>query len=59
MPEDKKLMTTKELCEWLRIGKATASRWRYQGMPYTGRERSLRYDREEVQRWLEEQKNKK
>ena len=53
---DQELLTTKELCEWLRISKATASRWRQEGMPYIGRERSLRYSKEKVQEWLENQK---
>jgi predicted site-specific integrase-resolvase len=50
------LITTTELCKWLRISKATASRWRKEGLPYTGRERSLRYSKKEVQEWLEKQK---
>jgi predicted site-specific integrase-resolvase len=50
------LMTTKELCEWLKISKATASNWRKQGMPYTGKDRSLRYAKSEVQQWLDSQK---
>ncbi|HBL49644.1 MAG TPA: hypothetical protein DD738_15735 [Ruminiclostridium sp.] len=49
-------MTTKELCEWLKISKATASNWRKQGMPYTGKDRSLRYAKSEVQQWLDSQK---
>lgn len=48
------LITTKELCEWLKISKATASNWRKQGMPYYGKDRSLRYKKSEVQKWLKE-----
>lgn len=57
--KDESLMTTAELCEWLKIGKSTAGRWREQGMPYIGRERSLRYKRSEIEKWLDEQKHKK
>lgn len=56
MEED--LITTKELCEWLKISKATASNWRKQGMPYYGKSRSLRYKKTEVQKWLNDQEGK-
>lgn len=52
------LITTKELCEWLKISKATASNWRKQGMPYHGKDRSLRYKKSEVEKWMKEQDNK-
>ena len=53
------LITTKELCEWLRISNQTASRWRQEGMPYHGKGKSLRYYKSEVEKWLESEKNKK
>jgi predicted site-specific integrase-resolvase len=55
---EEQLITTPELCDWLRITRQTASRWRQEGMPYYGKARSLRYDKEEVKKWLEEQRQK-
>ncbi|MCT4664837.1 MAG: helix-turn-helix domain-containing protein [Flavobacteriales bacterium] len=55
---DEELITTKELCEWLKISKATASNWRKQGMPYYGKARSLRYKKSEVNKWLDKEENK-
>ena len=55
---EEKLITTKELCEWLRISNQTASRWRQEGMPYHGKGKSLRYYKTEIEKWLEEQKQK-
>ena len=52
------LITTKELCEWLKISKATASNWRKQGMPYYGKDRSLRYRKTEIERWMRQQDTK-
>ncbi|KGG81091.1 hypothetical protein Y919_02755 [Caloranaerobacter azorensis H53214] len=57
--QEEELITTKELCDWLKISKATASRWRKQGMPYHGKDRSLRYKKSEVIKWLEEQEKSK
>lgn len=55
---EEEFITTKELCEWLKISKSTASNWRKQGMPYYGKDRSLRYKKSEVNRWLDMQRNK-
>lgn len=55
---DKELITTPELCEWLKISKATASRWRSTGMPFYGKGRTLRYEKEEVLKWLKEEQKK-
>lgn len=55
---EEELITTKELCKWLKISRSTASNWRKQGMPYYGKDRSLRYKRSEVQNWLKKQENK-
>ena len=54
---DEELITTKELCEWLKIAKSTASRWRNEGMPYIGKSSALRYKKSELLKWLDE-KNK-
>jgi excisionase family DNA binding protein len=53
------LITTKELCEWLRISKATVSNWRKQGLPYYGKDRSLRYKKSEIMEWLDKQEQRK
>ena len=46
-------ITEKELCEWLKITSVTAWRWRKDGMPYVGKSKSIRYNKENVERWLE------
>ena len=47
-------ITEKELCEWLKISKMTAYRWRKYGLPYMGNVKSIRYNKEEVEKWLKE-----
>jgi predicted DNA-binding transcriptional regulator AlpA len=56
---EEKYITTKELCDWLRISRSTATLWRKQGMPYFGKDRSLRYKKSEIEKWLNEQESKK
>lgn len=57
--KEEEYITTPELCEWLKISKATVSRWRNEGMPCTGKVRSYRYKKTEVLQWLEKQKDNK
>jgi len=45
-------ITEKELCEWLKIQRVTAYRWRKEGMPYIGQRKSIRYNKEEVETWF-------
>lgn len=47
-------ITEKELCEWLKIERMTAYRWRKQGLPHIGSRKSIRYNKEEVEKWLRE-----
>lgn len=47
-------ITEKDLCEWLKIKRLTAYRWRKAGMPYIGKTKSIRYNKEEVEKWLKE-----
>lgn len=47
-----------ELCRWLNISKTTAYRWRKEGMPYIGKKKSIRYNKEQVEKWLEEKAKK-
>lgn len=49
------LITEKELCEWLKINPVTAWRWRKEGMPYLGRKKTIRYNKEQVINWMKEQ----
>lgn len=56
---EEQFITTKELCDWLKISNATAMRWRNQGMPYIGKGRSLRYLKSEIEKWMKEQESKK
>lgn len=51
---DEELITTTELCEWLKVAKSTVSNWRRQGLPHIGKARAYRYKRSEVLKWLEE-----
>lgn len=55
---EEKLLTTDELCKWLKVSRPTIWRWRKQGLPYTGTERSIRYQPEQVMKWLDNQKSK-
>jgi len=52
------LMTTKEVCDWLRISRTTIGNWRQRGLPFTGVGHALRYRKSEVEKWLKEQRNK-
>lgn len=49
------LLTTKELCEWLKITRATAWRWREKGMPHIGTGKSIRYNKSDIIKWLAKQ----
>lgn len=51
-------ITEYELCEWLKIKRLTAYRWRKDGMPYIGKTKSIRYNKEEVEKWLKERNQK-
>lgn len=50
-----KYLTTDELCEWLKISKNTANNWRRLGMPYIRVGNTVRYNKEEVDKWLKSQ----
>jgi len=50
-------LTEKELCEWLKISRSTAVRLRRKGMPFVKiGKRFVRYNKEEVEKWLSKQK---
>jgi predicted site-specific integrase-resolvase len=46
-------ITENQLCEWLKISKSTAIRWRKEGMPFTKVSKTIRYDKDKVQIWLD------
>ncbi len=48
------LLTTAELCEWLKVTREGVWKWRKEGMPYIGGGRFIRFRKDEVLRWLEE-----
>ncbi len=50
---EEELLTTSELCKWLKISRGTAWRWREEGMPYIGQGKSLRYQKADVLKWLD------
>lgn len=51
---DDNLLTVDELCEWLKVTRKTTERWRKDGMPYLKIGRTVRFDRTEVVKWIEE-----
>jgi len=55
---EEKLLTEKELCQWLQISRATAWRWRKEGMPYLKHGKSLRFEKDKVRQWLEKKNGK-
>ena len=55
---DNRLLNKDELCEWLNISRATLDRWRTQGLPYIKTGRLVRFDRNQVQEWLDQKTSK-
>ena len=45
-------ITTKELCEWLKISPNTANNWRRKGLPYVRVGNTVRYKKEDVENWI-------
>jgi excisionase family DNA binding protein len=48
------LLTLEELCKELnvKVNRTTAWRWRKSGMPFVNVGKKIRYDKEEVMKWL-------
>jgi excisionase family DNA binding protein len=46
--------TEKELCEWLRVSRSKVMSLRKEGMPFIKIGKSVRFDKEEVEKWLRE-----
>lgn len=48
------LLTKEELCRWLKISRPTVDRWRKQGLPFIKTGRLVRFDKNDVLKWLKE-----
>ncbi len=51
-----RLLTSKELQEKYSLSRSTLDRWRKEGMPYGKVGRGVRYDEDEVDKWIIENK---
>ena len=52
-----KYLTLNELAEKLRLSRSTIDVWRREGLPYTKMGRNIRFDEDEVMRWIKENKS--
>ncbi|SHF60633.1 transcriptional regulator, AlpA family [Desulforamulus putei DSM 12395] len=48
------LLTTDEICEWLKVTRRTIERWRKNGLPFFKIGSSVRFNKEEVLKWIEQ-----
>ena len=55
---NEEFLTTDELCEWLKITRRTIERWRKSGLPFYKFGSSVRFKKEEVLSWIEQNKGK-
>jgi excisionase family DNA binding protein len=51
-------LTTDELCDWLKITRRTIERWRKNGLPFYKIGSSVRFKKEEVLSWIEQNRGK-
>ena len=49
-----KLLTNKELSELFKISRMTLNRWRGLGMPFINIGKSIRFELEEVEKWIKD-----
>jgi len=54
---EEELLTTTELCKWLKVTRSTIWKWRQKGMPSMGERGSLRFKASEVENWLREKQS--
>lgn len=54
----KELLTRKELAQALKVNIKTIYNWRQNGMPFKTIGGVIRFDPDEVTKWIEEQNNK-
>lgn len=52
------MLTKQEVMEWLKVSLTTIDRLMKQGMPYTKIGKAVRFEKEDVEKWLKEQQNK-
>lgn len=53
----KVLYTTKELEEIFKVTRHTLIKWREQGMPFVKIGGTIRYDMDEIKKWIDNQKD--
>lgn len=53
MAED--LMTTEEICQWLKVQRRTIEKWRKEkGLPFLKIGKSVRFEKSAVEKWIKE-----
>lgn len=52
----KSLLTTTDLMNKYKVARSTIDRWRKDGMPFIKIGRGIRFDEDEVQKWIENNK---
>ena len=50
------LLTKEDICKWLQVSRATVDRWRQDGMPSKKIGRLVRFEKSEVEKWLDSKK---
>ncbi len=53
------LLTMDELCKLLKLSRATINRWRKEGLPTKKIGKSVRFEKDMVFKWLDENKSEK
>jgi excisionase family DNA binding protein len=48
------LITKQEVCDWLKVSRATVDRWRAKGMPSVKVGRKVRFESQKVKKWISE-----
>jgi excisionase family DNA binding protein len=57
--EEKELLTTTEVAKWLKVAESTIRKWVHYGfIPHVKLGRCVRFIREDVEKWLQEQTEK-
>lgn len=49
-------ITTKELCDLLKVSRQTLTNWRKEGLPHEKFGKLVRFNKEKVYKWLKERK---
>lgn len=52
------MLTKQELCDWLKVSLPTVDRLMKQGMPFIKIGKAVRFEQDDVKRWLEEQQDR-